>query len=165
MTEQELYNGCHARYYYKDGQLLSKRTHKPLGSIIANGYLQMSTVWTINGLRRRVILRIHRIIFLLCHGYLPDIVDHINGNTTDNRIENLRAATLTLNSVNRAVSSRNKLGVKGVVYDSRLKKYVAYIKVNGKSTRIGGFAAVDEAAAAYNAKAQEMHGQYAVHNR
>lgn len=165
MTEQELYEGCHARYYYKDGQLLSKRTHKPIGTPVANGYMQSYTQWGTATGRRTVIIRIHRVIFLMHYGYMPEVVDHINGDITDNRIENLRAATLSQNSINRAVSSRNKLGVKGVVYDGRLKKYVAYIKANGKQTRIGAYSTVAEAAEAYNTKAQELHGDYAVHNR
>lgn len=163
MTEQQLYDECVARYYYEDGQLKSRITNKSIGSPTANGYMQTCTNWGKDN--KRVVLRIHRIIFLMHYGYMPPIVDHINGNILDNRIENLRPATAHQNSVNRAHSSRNKLGVKGVVFDARLKQYVAYIKTPEKRVRIGGFKTLAEASAAYENYAQTLHGNYAVHNR
>ena len=161
MTDQEIYEMAHARWYYEDGVLYSKRTKKIIGAIATNGYMSIST--TINN-GPHCQFRVHRIIFLMHHGYLPDVVDHINRDILDNRIENLRAATVHENSFNRSTSPRNKLGVKGVVYESRfkLKPYVAYIKLpSGKRTRLGQWATLEEAAAAYNKAAQQLHGTFA----
>lgn len=61
------------------------------------------------------IYSVHRVAWSLYHGSDPEgEVDHINGNRSDNRKENLRLATSAENNQNRRLSSRNKTGVKGV---------------------------------------------------
>jgi hypothetical protein len=63
--------------------------------------------WNRNKLKATVGPRqMHRFVWLLKHGTLPPIIDHINGDKQDNRIANLRAATPRLNSLNR-VNLRN----------------------------------------------------------
>jgi hypothetical protein len=57
---------------------------------------------------------LHRLIFLMHHGYLPKLIDHIDGNPSNNRIENLRAATVSQNGCNRNAAKKNKLGIKGL---------------------------------------------------
>ena len=54
--------------------------------------------------------RAHRLIFLMHKGYLPKTIDHINRDKLDNRIENLRPATVSQNSMNRDISSKNTSG-------------------------------------------------------
>ena len=46
----------------------------------------------------------HRLIYLYHYGYMPEVVDHINKNSTDNRIENLREASFQLNQYNRKLN-------------------------------------------------------------
>jgi hypothetical protein len=157
-NDQDLYNLAHKKYTYDDGRLISKHTGKPIASM-GTGYLKCE--FQISGKVLR--MRVHRVIFLMHHGYMPGVVDHINGDTLDNRIENLRAATHQQNSVNRKVSSRNKLGIKGVVFDNRLRQYVVYMKVNGRSKRIGGYKTPEAAAEAYEAMAEKIHGEFAQH--
>ena len=60
---------------------------------------------------------IHRLIWAMCNGKDPGVdfvVDHINGNRSDNRITNLRLATKSQNAHNSKVRQSNKSGVKGV---------------------------------------------------
>lgn len=45
-------------------------------------------------------VREHRLKFLLAHGWLPESVDHIDRDTTNNMLANLRAATPAMQSAN-----------------------------------------------------------------
>lgn len=77
--------------------------------------------------------QLHRVIYLMHHGNLPTVVDHINGNTFDNRIENLREATYTQNAMNRKTPTSNTSGVKGVSRRKNGLWRVFIRKGNGKS--------------------------------
>ena len=91
----------------------------------------------------------HRYVWWLEHGEWPSKhLDHINRNRLDNRIENLRLATSTLNQRN---STRKCSGLPGVrVYrGNRTKKFQAVISRNGFRRSLGYFASMEEAAAQY----------------
>ena len=88
----------------------------------------------------------HRLIFMLHHGFFPAVVDHINGNPLDNRIENLRAATHSQNMRNVTLSKANSSGQKGVAFHKSTGKWIAYVRVNGKMKHLGIFKTVGEAA-------------------
>lgn len=79
----------------------------------------------------------HRVIFLYHHGYLPDFVDHIDGNKTNNKIENLRGATFSQNCMNQKISTRNTSGTKGVMWHKRDKKWFVQLRVNSKCHSFG----------------------------
>jgi len=74
----------------------------------------------------------HRLIFLMHHGYLPKMIDHIDGNPLNNCIENLREATSFENSYNRKTKITNKLNVKNVYWNKEFKKYAVAITFNKK---------------------------------
>lgn len=103
---------------------------------------------------------LHRIAWRLYHGEIPADcqIDHINGNKHDNRIANLRLASCSQNLANRDVTSRNKLGIKGV---SRAgKKYRAQLSCKGR--RYAVYCDTLEAAIGeYERMAKEHHGEYA----
>ena len=69
----------------------------------------------------------HRIIYLLQHGQLStDLeIDHIDGNSLNNKIENLRAVSHNTNVRNQKKQRNNTTGVTGVNYDSHRNRYVA----------------------------------------
>ena len=144
---------------YQDGRLVRKVKcgRMPAGSIAGykaqNGY---------------VIVRVdnayhllHRLIFLMHKGVLPSNIDHINRNPSDNRIENLREATLTQNQGNRKQDHRNKSGFRGVVWNKRRAKWQAQIGINGKSKYLGIFDTAEEAYLKYCQEAEKHFDGYA----
>lgn len=93
-------------------------------------------------------------------------VDHINGNTLDNRKSNLRICTHRQNIQNQKI--RNQITsskYKGVLHDKRSGKWMARLTLNGKQKRLGLFHCEIAAACMYNAKAKEYFGEYARPNK
>lgn len=93
----------------------------------------------------------------------PDglVTDHINGKRLDNRRENLRSVTFAENLRNRSKNSNNKSGYKGVSWNTKSKKWLAYITLNGKTTYLGGFENRLDAARAYERASPLYHGKMA----
>ncbi len=94
-----------------------------------------------------------------------ETVDHINQNKLDNRKENLRICTMQQNLFNRKKlnksSSTSKF--KGVM-KRESNRYEASIKFNGISKYLGRFSSEKQAAKAYNQKAVELFGEFALLN-
>jgi len=92
-------------------------------------------------------------------------VDHINRNGLDNRRENLRWASNSLNTLNRVDPRTNKTGYRGVYFDSRKRSYWIRLKVDGRIVS-GGGSWVDpgDAAREYNRLALLHHGADATLN-
>jgi hypothetical protein len=127
----------------------------PAGHIEPNGYLSIG----IDGERYGA----HRLAWLYVHGSLPkQEIDHINRFRADNKIENLRESTPAENIYNRGVSRKNTSGYKGVTRS--LKRWMALIKVAGKSIYLGTYTTKQEAAQAYNAAARKYFGDFAYQN-
>ena len=160
-TDSQLYDLYHSSYIYSDGQLISKRTGSPVVGIDGGGYIVCQS--------HRRTMKVHRVIFLMHHGYLPDVVDHINRIKDDNRIENLRAANRAQNAQNSGVQTNNKLGVLGVSLAYIIKSgpraglpaYRAKIQTNGVEHILGHFATIEEASTAYQVAAKELFGDFA----
>lgn len=98
----------------------------------------------------------HRIAFLHYHGYMPPEVDHLNGDTLDNRIANLRGTTRAENARNSKRSAANMSGFSGVGFARN--KWRARAHKDGKEFHIGYFDSKEEAAAAVIAKRREIGG-------
>ncbi len=104
-------------------------------------------------------LRMHRVIIGAGEG---EIVDHINHYGLDNRIANLRIATMRQNMWNmrkRRCNCSSKY--KGVHWLKRKKKWRARITFNGRGIFIGDFGTEKEAGMAYDARARQLFGDYA----
>lgn len=111
---------------------------------------------TVDG--KQVCIYLHRTVANAPTGVL---VDHANGDLSDNRRSNLRLCTHAENMRNRKVSKANKLGLKGVYFDLHRGKYVAQIKFEGRRYRLGRFDTVDAAKFAYDEAARRLHGKFA----
>lgn len=103
----------------------------------------------------------HRLAWLIITGSYPDrMIDHANGDPSDNRWVNLRIADHAQNGWNTGLSRTNKTGFKGVCFDKRSGKYAAYICVNSKRKNLGLHKTPEEAYAAYCKAAADLHGEY-----
>jgi hypothetical protein len=97
--------------------------------------------------------QMHRLIWELEYGLpVPGSIDHINGNRLDNRVCNLRAATLSLQALNNRGVAGKKSGLPVGVFlatNSRKSPYFSTTNYRGRSYHLGSFATPDEASAAY----------------
>ena len=124
----------------------------------SKAYYVESTIYLGNTKPVNFVERLH--IFLLNPEHNQDVViDHINGNTLDNRRSNLRPAWDDTNSMNRTrLNCNNKTGYRNVMFDIRKKKkpYIVQLQINGKNKRLGSFNTPEEA----NSFAEEMRFKY-----
>jgi hypothetical protein len=154
MTQQDFIN----RFEYIDGKLFYKKSEgcmkqgAEVGTVCKGGYLKT--------LINRKPFRLHRIIFMMHHGYLPEFIDHIDGNPANNRIENLRPATASQNNLNRGKHKRNTSGYKGVTWVATAGRYSARIAIGQKRLFLGYFDDPKEAHQAYCESAKQHQPQY-----
>lgn len=105
---------------------------------------------------------LHQLAWYFVHGEWPvGMVDHINRDPSDNRIENLRVCTPTESNGNRKVRSDSVSGTKGVSWVPDRKKWRARIGAYGRSKTLGYFATEEMAAQAYASAAQSTFGEFA----
>ena len=102
-----------------------------------------------------------RVIFLYHNGDLPQIVDHINRDTLDDRIDNLRVASHRENSWNSSKRSDNTSGFRGVGFCKQKNKWRARIVVDGKEKHLGFFDNIVDASLARVAGETIYYGEYA----
>ena len=119
---------------YEDGRVWSKKSNKFLKPTTGGiGYKQV--MLCNEGKHKRH--SIHRLIAL---HYIPNpqnkpCVDHINRIKTDNRLENLRWATVSENGQNRTINKDNKSGHKNICYDKHENRWRFQKYINNKPTR------------------------------
>jgi hypothetical protein len=104
---------------------------------------------------------LHRLIWVMLKGAIPygKLIDHINGDTLDNRIENLRLASLSENRVN-STKSKGQGRFKGVYWFSKSGRWISSIRQDGKTQHIGYFDTEIEAAEAFVRRARILHGEF-----
>jgi len=140
-----------------------RKLNKPVGSL-GNGYLTFSLPTTSLVSNTRLFQRAHRVAWFLHYGVWPDeLVDHINGIKTDNRIENLRLATHKENHRNRKSHKGSSSKYKGVTWSKRDSKWCSYIYYD-KMKHLGSYTSEEEAARTYDKAARELYGEFACLN-
>lgn len=121
------------------------------GSVTSQGYIAIIV--------RGISYKAHRIAWLITYGAWPVCpIDHINGERSDNRIANLREATLSSNAQNqRDPHKNNKSGFLGVCWHKENKRWLASIRVSNKTVHIGYFDTPEQAHLAYVERKRELH--------
>ena len=113
----------------------------------------------VNGKGRSRTMYLHRMLLNAEPGVT---VDHINGNTLDNRRSNLRIASRSQQNMNRGVPSNNTSGFKGVSWYKRYQRWAAFIHLPDRKQRhLGYFDTAEEAARRYDAEAMIIFGEFA----
>ena len=135
--------------------------HKNLNGFEA-GYAQKThskVYWviSINGKKHKR----SRLMFLYVNDRFPSpCVDHINGNSLDDKIQNLREASLLENAWNHKKRKRRidlPMGVRSMANG----KFQARISCQGKQLHLGVFDNPEEAKQMYELKRKELYGQFA----
>jgi hypothetical protein len=110
---------------------------------------------------RRKHYAIHRVVFLLARGWLPDCIDHIDGDPQNNRIENLRPATRLQNQHNRRINTRTKSGHKNITQHQG--KWCVRFSIARKTRHFGCFDTLEEACCTAARVRADLHKEFARH--
>ena len=139
----------------------TRHANSKAGALDSYGYRQIKV--THGGVSRLYLA--HRLVWLMFYGYWPTKeIDHIDGNRTNNRIENLREATRTENNKNASVRKDSPFGIRGVQRDCTGKKYLATVNIDKKIVRLGIFVDFFEACCARKS-AEIKYGYHPNHGR
>lgn len=136
------------------GTLFSKKYGRFLGSKMPKGYIAV-------GFKGKKYLA-HRLAWALVHGSCPkeSCIDHINGKPDDNRIDNLRLASVKENSRNQRLKSTSTSGYKGACFDKKKGKWMSHITVEGKFKFLGYHPSAESAHLAYIEAAKRNFGEF-----
>ncbi|WP_312697023.1 HNH endonuclease [Sphingobacterium mizutaii] len=115
---------------------------KPAGSQDFSGNSNGRLKVSINGVKYMV----HRLIYYMYYELIPDVIDHKDGDPSNNKIENLRSVTTLLNGRNLRRRVVGCTGVTGVYFEKKHNKYAARIYNNERVyLNLGLFGTIEEA--------------------
>ena len=131
----------------------AKHAGDPAGSLHRGGYYYVS----IAGADYKA----HRVIFkLVTNDEPPATIDHHHGDPSNNRWDNLRPATWLEQAWNTRTRRNTRSGFRGVYLHCRGRRWCARITKNGIEHHLGCFATREEASAAFERAARELHGEF-----
>lgn len=146
---------------YQNGQLIRKNGKL---AVIKAGKKRYERI-TVDGKA----YALHRMVYLWNHGYLPKIIDHIDGNRENNNINNLREATQQQNCLNSKHRTTSKSPCKNVYLQAPTKNaewkrnWVVSLMVNKKRKYVGSFEDLELADLVAHEARNLYHGHFARH--
>ena len=102
----------------------------------------------------------HRLAWLYMTGERPDIIDHADGNRSNNRWSNLRSASMSQNILNAKIAKNNTSGHKGVSWHKAAGKWSATVWIDGVQKYLGLYETVEDAGAAYEEAVKLRHPEF-----
>lgn len=151
----ELFEYCDGELYWKKDVAKNVKKGSQAGTLNLKNY-------KIIGIDNKT-YRAHRLIFLMIHGYLPTIIDHIDGNTLNNKINNLRAAQSADNSANAKLAKHNTSGAKGVFWKKQVKKWEVAVAYKNKRHYFGLYKDFELAELVAVEARNKLHKEFARH--
>lgn len=174
LWEPELCEEIKSRFYHEDGVLYHKTISKSAGrkdgyyyrpgdkvATQLNGKGAMRIQFSYQGKQRKFL--VHRIVWFLEYGTQVLLIDHKDVNPQNNRPDNLREGTDAKNQHNKSpLGGSSKY--KGVTWVHDRQKWKSLITIDKKTYSLGRFDSEIEAARAYDEKARELFGEFALTN-
>jgi hypothetical protein len=156
------YDPAEGRFWWKCKSSRKIMVGAEAGHIQAFVRKRKTTFYRVIRVRHRLFLA-HRIAWLIENGNLPECrIDHIDGNTLNNKIDNFRLASNRQNLQNSQRRCDNKSGYKGVSWDRINSKWVVRIRApDGSYKNLGRFDCAEIAHRAYCAEATKLFGEFA----
>jgi hypothetical protein len=125
-----------------------------------DGYRRFTVTITYN--KKKHTITCSQIIFLLANGFLTEgkYIDHIDCNSLNNKIKNLREVTVSQNCQNSRISKNNKSGYKGIHWHKSGKKWLIKIRLKRKLYYFGLYENLEEAIQVCIAARAKLHGEF-----
>ena len=149
-----------ALFEYRDGALYWKvnATNTKIGQ--RAGTVSKGNKYRRIGIDKKYYLE-HRLVWLMFNKELPELLDHVDNNPLNNRIENLRTANRSQNGQNKKTQTNNTSGIKNVHWSKEDKKWTVKMMVNKKLLRFGQYFDIDYAKFVAEAMRYKYHGKFA----
>lgn len=161
ISQSDILSNIEDSLYYKDGCLFWKKSRgsKKEGDLAGYNHPDGAKRVRFN----KILWLEHRLIFYIFYKYLPEFIDHIDGDRLNNSIENLREATRSENNRNSRIKKNNSSGVKGVSWCSDIKKWRVRCRYLNKEHSFGLFDDLELAELVSIEVRNLYHGSFARH--
>lgn len=144
---KEVFEYADGKIYWKISPRYDVHIGAEAGSLDHYGYSETQY----EGIR----YKIHRLVYFLHTGLWPPIIDHIDQNRNNNRIENLRDIPQLLNCHNSS-ATWGSTPYRGVSYLKSKKRYRPVFSLMGKRYTMGSFLTAEEASIAYESMRKKV---------